>query len=84
MRRGAVGMGSVRFGAGGAGQGIVADGSTEGLGPPCCSLWGVDEVWRGLVRRCEAGCGMVRLGKAKGASAPFLAKICSLWFYVVT
>jgi hypothetical protein len=39
---------------------IVADGSTEHFGVPCCSLWRVDEAWLGV-----DGFDRTRLGAAR-------------------
>lgn len=49
------------------GRATVADGSTEGLCSPCCSLWRVDQARRTSVRRVVARSGRVRRDAAIAA-----------------
>jgi hypothetical protein len=50
--------GKVRYGGFRQGRAIVADGSKEGLGSPCCSLDRADMAGLGSTRRGVAGRGV--------------------------
>ena len=54
----------------------IADGSTEGFGPLCCSLWWVDMVRCGSARRVRASYGQAIV--ADGSTGGFGFLCCSL------
>jgi hypothetical protein len=64
MRLGEVWPGKAEQGLAGLGEATVADGSTEDLGPLCCSLRRVDEVGSACVRSGAARQGRFRRGNS--------------------
>jgi hypothetical protein len=65
--QGSVSFGKVQHGVERSGRDLVADGSTEGASPLCCSLGRVVEAGQCTVRLGAAWLGMARYGKVKVA-----------------